>query len=242
MASAAQSCPWHPPTCPTGFVHFRTLPEVYLSNRVVWRARMGWRGGRLFPAIQRIADGLLAGTFRAAGSVIGDGSLVWAPAHNWSAARLVGGSESASEWQDLLRGREPSAWQAVAMGRPLLFVGAGGEFPCYPILEARDLALACEAEAPPPEPPASVLERIREIEFPTSGDRKQVPWDPNVCGGWFLMRVRVWPPDEPFPSEEVDLTAAREYFDRVPRDIFRKIREDKTPPEWRKPGPRVARK
>jgi hypothetical protein len=62
----------------------------------------------------------------------------------------------------------------------------------------------------------------------------------GALGGWFQLRVFTWPKDAAPPSEAVDLAAARACFDDVPRDVFRTIRRQKVPANWRKSGPRRA--
>jgi hypothetical protein len=60
--------------------------------------------------------------------------------------------------------------------------------------------------------------------------------------GWFLLRVRTWPPGDPSPSEADDYAAAVAYFGRrLPRDAFRAARRDLAPPCWLRPGPRRRR-
>lgn len=157
---------WRPPhPCPTGFVHFIDLLATYENNKTVWRPAMVWREG-FFPAHRRIAEGLLSGTFRAAGLCRIAGTLVWIPADNWRSPQVVGASEQTSrEW-------------AVMMGMPLLCGSADGKFECFPILQSRDLAVACEASNPPPLPPQSVLDQVREAEWPITPGRPPVRNDP----------------------------------------------------------------
>jgi hypothetical protein len=66
-------------------------------------------------------------------------------------------------------------------------------------------------------------------------------YSPEALGAWFILRVHSWPPESALPSEEVDRIAAEAVFDSVPRGEFREIRAGKTPPNWRKPGPRRGR-
>ena len=57
-----------------------------------------------------------------------------------------------------------------------------------------------------------------------------------ALGGWFILRVATLPKERPAPNESQDLAAALAYFDKVPRDVFRKIRREKVPAHWQKPG------
>ena len=62
-----------------------------------------------------------------------------------------------------------------------------------------------------------------------------------TLAAWFLLRVASWRKDLPLPSEADDYKAACDHFGNIPRDPFREIRRAKTPPNWRKPGPRHPR-
>jgi hypothetical protein len=55
-------------------------------------------------------------------------------------------------------------------------------------------------------------------------------------------RVADWPVDRPPPTEDEDLKAAQAHFGAgLTRAEFRIVREEETPPEWRKRGPRGPR-
>jgi hypothetical protein len=56
---------------------------------------------------------------------------------------------------------------------------------------------------------------------------------------WFVLRIDARQKDVPAPTEEQDLLAAQEYFDRVPRDVFRDVRRHKVPIAWQKRGRRT---
>jgi hypothetical protein len=67
-------------------------------------------------------------------------------------------------------------------------------------------------------------------------------YSPDALRAWFVLRVRTWPEDAPFPTEAQDLAAARNSFEgRISRDPFRDIRRAKTPASWRESGPRRTR-
>lgn len=59
--------------------------------------------------------------------------------------------------------------------------------------------------------------------------------------GWFVLRVRTRRAGAVPPTEVEDLKDARAHFGHFPRDRFRDIRREKTPLEWRRPGPRRPR-
>jgi hypothetical protein len=63
----------------------------------------------------------------------------------------------------------------------------------------------------------------------------------NALRAWFMLRIRTWPENKPFPTEPACLAEAKNYFDGVTRDKFRDIRQDMAPPGWRKQGPRAQR-
>lgn len=75
--------------------------------------------------------------------------------------------------------------------------------------------------------------------------RSHVTSTPSAAREWMQERVKTWPDDEPPPSEEMDLAAARTHFDaNFTRDELRIVRSDRkiTPSTWRKPGRRMRRK
>lgn len=89
--------------------------------------------------------------------------------------------------------------------------------------------------------------RVRQAQaaVPAPSHSPAVPPIPEfsaqALGGWFILRVRTWPANTPFPSEATDHAAANAYFGRkVAREVFRRVRNQKTPENWRKPGPRTG--
>lgn len=90
-----------------------------------------------------------------------------------------------------------------------------------------------DADAPEPtsRAPASTVAQPPPAEY-----------SKPALGAWFVLRVKTWPRDLPPPKEGADHAAAKHFFGReISRDEFREIRQQKTPPEWRKRGPRGSR-
>ena len=55
---------------------------------------------------------------------------------------------------------------------------------------------------------------------------------------WYLERVKNWLPSEPFPTEELDLAAAKVVFPLIGRDSLRVVRREHAPEAWLKQGRR----
>jgi len=86
--------------------------------------------------------------------------------------------------------------------------------------------------------------RMESKEIPTRTEIKNIaavkpkPSNPTVRK-WMKERVSNWPDDRPSPSEEEDWRAALDYFgDGLIREELRVVRNQETPIEWRKQGPR----
>jgi hypothetical protein len=127
----------------------------------------------------------------------------------------------------------------VAPPHDLLGSDADPRFPLYHNLLIETAGLrkawnvpyhAADASDPSPSTPTSTVVRAPTAEY-----------SKKTLGGWFLLRVGAWSRDHPPPNEEADYVAAKEYFGKIPRDEFREIRKEKTPPEWWKRGPRGPR-
>lgn len=114
---------------------------------------------------------------------------------------------------------------------------ADPRFPLYydVLVETAGLREAWNAEAAMPE--AAPLHAPVKAATPTP------PCDYTETGlaAWFILRVRTRRAGAAPPTEAEDFEAARAQFGDMPRDRFRYIRREKTPPEWRKPGPRRPR-
>ena len=116
------------------------------------------------------------------------------------------------------------------------------------LLARADLARWCGAP-PEPEPaerpgdwPAPPPERMRAEPLPASPPEPPKVYSREALRGWFLLRVRTWPPGDPPPTEVDDYEAAAAYFgQRPPRDAFRAARRDLAPPCWLRRGPRRLR-
>ena len=116
------------------------------------------------------------------------------------------------------------------------------------LLARADLARWCGAP-PEPEPaerpgdwPAPPPERMRTEPLPASPPEPPKVYSREALRGWFLLRVRTWPPGDPPPTEVDDYEAAAAYFgQRPPRDAFRAARRDLAPPCWLRRGPRRLR-
>jgi len=88
-------------------------------------------------------------------------------------------------------------------------------------------------------PDLALIEAARPSGPPSA---RRPSYSPSALRAWFGLRVVNWPKDAPFPTEAKDLAAAGNEFEgQIPRDEFRRIRREKTPGNWRKPGPRRAR-
>jgi hypothetical protein len=85
------------------------------------------------------------------------------------------------------------------------------------------------------EPPAQIAEAA---QAPLG---RKMKYTSHALSAWYVLRLHGWPAGEPGPSEEEDLRDARNYFDRVPRDAIRKVRDAKAPDAWKTPGPRNRR-
>jgi hypothetical protein len=74
--------------------------------------------------------------------------------------------------------------------------------------------------------------------------KKGKPVSSPQLTAWMEERLQSWPPSEKRPTEEEDWAAAKAHFEKVgitvTRDALRQIREDVTPPEWRRQGRRKA--
>lgn len=112
-----------------------------------------------------------------------------------------------------------------------LLFDAGEVLAVWPAANGADLCI---------NPPISPL-------VPTSPALTHLPtprpeYSSERLAGWFMIRVNGWPSAAPFPSEAMDQADAKLAFSgAIPRGEFRKIRAAKTPPEWRKSGPRKSR-
>jgi len=74
--------------------------------------------------------------------------------------------------------------------------------------------------------------------MPASKPAPTQEYSRKTLAAWFILRVKSWRSDVAPPSEKADYEAACAMFGEVPRDPFREIRREKTPENWRKPGPR----
>lgn len=131
----------------------------------------------------------------------------------------------------------PDAWAA------LNFTDVGGGRAGGSGVELFSLRVA------PPVPPAEVApaapsppEPVMPAEsFPARTNAGQA-YSAGALAAWFLLRVRTWPKGEPPPSEPDCIAAAQSYFADAPgRDAIREIRQEKTPENWRKRGPKPRR-
>jgi hypothetical protein len=76
-----------------------------------------------------------------------------------------------------------------------------------------------------------------------SNENNKPVFTDQLCRTWLRLRIDGWAKDQPPPTAEKCLAAARAHFaGPVPRDAFRKIRRQVVPPSWQKPGPRQPRK
>jgi hypothetical protein len=75
-----------------------------------------------------------------------------------------------------------------------------------------------------------------DVAPPPLGDK--VEYNRARLSAWYHFRVVTWPPGKDGPTEEEDLQAARSAFDSVTREAVRKVRNEKAPEAWKKPGPR----
>ena len=112
--------------------------------------------------------------------------------------------------------------------------------------EASGETVGPESGTRPPvkiSPPVAPVERLSAPTQRRPASIDLYPeYSPRNLAGWFVLRVGSWPKDRPYPNEDEDLAAAGAHFGRLPpRDPFRVIRKEKTPKEWRKPGPRKSR-
>lgn len=89
-------------------------------------------------------------------------------------------------------------------------------------------------------------ERLREVPPPANGgttkpkDRlvREAPPKQDAVNAWMQDRIKNWPADAAFPTEDDDLEAARAVLGAVRRQQIR-IARSSAPAEWRKRGPRT---
>jgi len=230
------------PSLSSAFVSFAHIADTIEACHRAWNATLDWREFR-YPwaelAGKLIEARLSEKNFRAVGSEVRTGRLLWLPDYTWRRPAYVSGNAVSPV--------------LAAMASPRNTVTAtswnGAQIDCYPFLICRDLASVFGAQDLPPPLLKSVIDQIRDIETrpppkvaaTASGAVAVLPravFTAAALGFWFKLRVATWPKFEPTPSESTDLAAAEAYFDTVPRDVFRRIRRENTPESWRKPGPR----
>lgn len=95
------------------------------------------------------------------------------------------------------------------------------------------------AFAPPGPVPPKPAKTAESIPAPTA---TRLTYSPEGLAAWFRLRAATWPADKPPPKESQCIAAAKSHFADVPgRDVIRAIRRAKTPPSWRKRGPKPRR-
>jgi hypothetical protein len=65
----------------------------------------------------------------------------------------------------------------------------------------------------------------------------KIPFSEKGLAGWYAFRSGTWPEGEPGPTEQMDFDAACETFAGITREAVRRVRQQKAPADWLKPGP-----